>query len=121
MWGVVKETGVDDEGLASFHRDYFAYPLYRDDALNFYRALGQRKLGVGSLFGMLWNGSSIKKRWQDSGVKGENMLGEGFKQGGVIVFGKDGTPKYAYEEITGTVVPTDGLVAAINALKEEQS
>lgn len=121
LFGIVKENGVDDDGLFSFHRDFFNYPLFRDDKLEFYNALGGRKLGITSLFGMLWNGSSIKKRWEDSNITGENLKGEGLKQGGVIVFGKDGKPKYAYEEVTGTVVPTDDLLAALRAVKEEQS
>lgn len=120
MFGVVKETGVDDEGLSSFRRDFFDFPLYRDANLDLYRALGERKIKITSLFGMLWNGKATKKRWADGKITGENLKGEGLKQGGVIVFDKDGKQRYAYEEITGKVVPVEDILAAVNAMKEEK-
>jgi len=120
VFGVVKETGVDDEGLSSFKKEYFDFPLYRDDEYDFYGALGGRRVKMSSLFGMLFSGNSLRNRWKEKNITGANMVGEGIKQGGVIVFGKDGKQRYAYEEITGTVVPTDDLVAAVNAVKEEQ-
>lgn len=117
---MVKETGVDDAGLSDFKRKFFDFDLYRDDDLALYSALGGRRMKFTSLFGMLFSGNSIKNRWKEGNITGANMKGEGILQGGVIVFGKDGKQKYAYEEITGTVVPSDDLLAAVNAVKEEQ-
>ena len=56
IFGVIKETGVDDQGLVDFCRDYFRYPIYRDQGYAFYRALGDRKA-----FSMFWNPFAILK------------------------------------------------------------
>lgn len=44
---IVKETGVDNEGLNEFATDYFPYPTYKDQALTFYNALGSGKISIG--------------------------------------------------------------------------
>jgi len=44
LFGVVKETGVDDLGLTDFYNDYFTYPLYLDEKLDFYHAFGDGKI-----------------------------------------------------------------------------
>ena len=44
---IVKETGVDDEGLNEFATEYFPYPTYKDQALTFYNSLGSGKLSLG--------------------------------------------------------------------------
>ena len=121
MFGIVKETGVDDQGLSDFST-FYPYPLYKDSELGFYKALGNRKLsiplnpfkligGVVSLFG-------IQSRLKEKKIEG-NLVGEGVKQGGVIVFGKDGTPKYAYYEKTGKELPVEDILAAIQAVKDD--
>ena len=41
------------------------------------------------------------------------MVGEGLTLGGIIVFGSDGEPKYAYPEITGSELVIDDILAAL--------
>ena len=118
LFGVVKETAVDDEGLAEFQSKYFNYPLYRDADMEFYNALGGRKVGVSSWNPISWFRSirSMGKRFKAKGIDG-NMKGDGIVQGGVIIFGKDGNPKYAYEEKTGKELPVADILAAVNDVR----
>jgi len=119
MFGVVKETGVDDEGLRAFQKDHFAFPLYRDENLDFYRAFGDGKITDSMSWWSLLNPyklyksmKAVSKRMKGKNLTG-NMVGEGLKTGGIIVFGTDGEPKYAYLEITGSPLETDDLLAAL--------
>lgn len=131
MFGVVKETGVDDEGLREFQKNHYPYPIYRDENLDFYRAFGDGKitdhLSWSTLVNpyKLYKGMKImSKRMKEKKLKG-NMVGEGLKTGGIIVFGKDGEPKYAYPEVTGSALENDDILAALkdvagsSASKEE--
>jgi len=119
---VVKETGVDDEGLADFKSKFYNHDLYRDERKVFYDGLGGRKLKIPlnpfKLFKGIFSVRSIGKRLKQKQIEG-NMIGEGIVQGGVIVFGKDGKPKYAYEEVTGDELPVADILAAAMAVKEE--
>jgi len=122
MFGVVKETGVDDEGLRVFQKDHFPYPLYRDENLDFYRAFGDGKITDHLSWWTILNPYKIykgmkqmSKRMKSKNLEG-NLVGEGLKTGGIIVFGSDGEPKYAYPEITGSALDTDDIVAALQAV-----
>jgi hypothetical protein len=124
LFGVIKETGVDDEGLLEFANQFFTEALYRDSELAFYKALGDRKL---SLTGMVWGMfvskraeyKAMAQRLKDKEIEG-NMKGEGIKQGGVIIFDKKGDPKYAYLEETGKDIIVADLVSAVQAVRAEQ-
>jgi AhpC/TSA antioxidant enzyme len=122
--GIVKETGVDDEGLLEFGKSY-PYPIYRDVDLKFYQALGNRKLSLETwnplriVKGMLWLRDAVK-RTESKNLEG-NLKGEGFLKGGVIIFGKDGTQKYAYAEETFEEFPSSDILAAIDVLKKNES
>lgn len=119
MFGVVKETGVDDEGLRAFQNDHYSFPLYRDENLDFYRAFGDGKITDSMSYWTLLNPYKLYKGMKEMGKRMEsknlegNMVGEGLKTGGIIVFGSDGKPKYAYKEITGSPLETDDIVAAL--------
>lgn len=125
LWGVMKETGVDDQGLCDF-TGFYPYPLYKDDPinLNFYKALGNRKLSIPfnpfKMMGGMMSFFSSNSRVKEKKIEG-NMVGEGMLKGGVIIFGKDGSPKYAYLEQIGSELPVEDILAAVHALKKEQS
>lgn len=119
LFGLVKETGVDDKGLVDFQTKYFPHPLYRDEEKAFYDALGRRKVSIST-----WNPlkmfrgmKKMNKRLKAKNLEG-NMKGEGLVQGGIIIFGKDGKAKYCYEEETGSEVPVNDILAAVYAVKE---
>lgn len=117
LFAVVKETGVDDEGLASFQHSAFPYSIYRDDSHALYKALGNRKIGLFSLVRLLAN-FSLMKRLKEKEIDG-NTKGEGFKKGGLIVFGKDGEPRAMLKEETGQDLPVVDIVSTLNALRNE--
>lgn len=94
--------------------------MYRDENLDFYRAFGDKKITADFSIWSLMNpfkiyGSmkEIGKRLKEKNLEG-NLKGEGLKTGGIIVFGSDGEPKYAYPEKTGSPLETDDILAALN-------
>ena len=124
VFGVVKETGIDDAGLAEFQERYFAsYPLYRDTTYAFYQALGDRRLGIGAvlnpmvLFGLLCDAVTQLR----SKTIGGNGKGEGVVQGGIIVFDRDGKPVCMYEEETGVTLRVAEIAAALEAIRMQCS
>ncbi len=121
LFGTVKETGVDDKGLTEFYQKHFPYPLYKDEGLVFYNDFyGKRKVGLPSINPLkLYRGyKKMSNRMEEKGLSG-NFKGEGSVQGGVIIFGTDGKPKYAYEEETGSEIPEDDIIASLNAVKTQ--
>ena len=118
LFGIVKETGVDDEGLREFHSKFYDYPLYKNEGLEFYKALGSGKLGFTSMLKLLFGYRSVTKRMKSKNIDG-NLVGEGLVKGGVIIFDKKGKPKYSYQEVTGNQMPVDDIAAAVQSIKEE--
>lgn len=119
LFGIIKETSVDDKGLFDF-TGFFPYPLYKDVNLDFYMALGNRKLSLPwnpwtFIKGIFWV-RRIGKRLKAKNIEG-NLVGEGLTKGGVIIFGKDKRAKYAYAEETGEELPLDDILAAVEAVK----
>ena len=124
IFGVVKETGVDDEGLADFHKNYFgSNPLYRDTTYAFYQALGDRRVGMGAvlnpsaLFGILCDVFDRLRRQKIGGSE----KGEGVVQGGIIVFDKDGRPACMYEEEIGNDLRVAEIAAALDVVRKQGS
>lgn len=115
LWGVVKETGVDDEGLSKFYNEYYTYPLYKDEKLVLYNDFfGKRRIGLTT-----WNPIALYRGYKEMNQRLEekkldgNMSGEGMIQGGLIIFDNDGNVRYAYEEIIGDELDIDDIVAAL--------
>lgn len=117
---IVKEIGVDDEGLSVFYNDHFKYPLFKDNGLVFYNDFfGKRKLWLTTYNPLkLYSGyKDMTNRLKEKKLEG-NMVGEGIVQGGVIIFDKNGLAKYAYEEETGKELNMDDIVAALKAVAD---
>ena len=115
FWGMVKETGVDDEGLAEFYNNHFTFPLYRDEERVAYQALGNRKIGLTTWNPWrLWKGyNDMNQRLKEKNLEG-NLVGEGLVQGGVFIFDAKGVLRYAYEEETGSPLKMADLQAAMD-------
>ena len=63
---------------------------------------------------------AIGRRLKSKNLEG-NMVGEGLTLGGIIVFGSDGEPKYAYPEVTGSELEIDDILAALKDVSGEGS
>lgn len=111
--GVVKEAGVDDESLIKFHTHYFRkLPIYKDDKWMTYKALGGRKITIrGLINGFL----ASRKRLAEKDIETKLGSGDGWMQGGVLVFDRRGTLRYAYEEDYGSEIDTDSLTRVVAA------
>lgn len=111
---------MDDPGLYDFYNEYFTYPLYKDESLSFYTALGTRKLKIST-----WNPikmfrgmRNISKRLSKKNISG-NYKGEGLVQGGVIIFDATGKARFAYREETGSEIPIEDIIAVVKELRAE--
>jgi hypothetical protein len=121
LFGVVKETGVDDVGLTAFYEDHFTYPLYKDDGLVFYNVFfGKRSIKLSTYNPVkLYSGyKEMTKRLQEKKLEG-NMVGEGMVQGGIVIFDKNGKARYAYEEDIGTELNMDDIIDSLKALQSD--
>lgn len=122
IFGIVKEVGVDDEGLAEFESTFFPYPLYRDESQMFYNALGLRKMSVKSWnpFKIFRGLREVYKRLTKKNISG-NMKGEGLIQGGIIIFDRTGKARFAYREETGFEVPINDIISAARVVKAKET
>jgi hypothetical protein len=120
LWGIVKETGVDDEGLYEFQKTYYPYPLYKDVDWAIYKAMGNRKIALTTWNPWkLWKGyKALSQRLKEQKIDG-NLKGEGMIQGGILLFDAQGILRYAYEEEIGTPLDVTDIRAAYDALVQE--
>lgn len=114
----MKETGVDDEGLKEFATEYFPHPTYKDEALTFYNALGSGKMSIGyNPFAMIaWIRNSMQMV-KDLDVKTHNTKGEGFLQGGWILFNQSGIPQAAFQENAKQRVQIDAILKEVQLMR----
>lgn len=118
MWGVIKEVGVDDEGLSEFHNSFFNFPLYLDVERQTFQAFGSRRIGLTT-----WNPLRLYRGMKEMGnrlssknITG-NYVGEGMIQGGIMLFDTAGNLRYAYDEQIGSELPVEEIQAAIDAIR----
>ena len=118
FWGFVKETGVDDEGLLELYKDYFTFPLYRDEKLLTYAVLGNRWISLKSWnpFKIWSNYRSMVQRTESRNIK-VNLAAKGLVQSGVFVFDSAGVLKYAYEEDTGFALEMEDIKAELDHVR----
>lgn len=115
MMGVLKED-TDTEGIQTFQNNFYPFPLYVDQELQFYKALGNRKLRSWNIFKMLTSYPGLKKRLaskSEGGIAG-NYKGEGLLQGGVLL--TSGTQQEVvlqYTEKTGNEVPVTEIESKV--------
>jgi hypothetical protein len=111
--GVVKETGVDDAALVDFYEKYFKKnKLYKDPKWQIYNCMGARKLSVMRL---LTQAARLSCRYRKKNIVNIPFGGDIFTKGGVLIFDKYGTLRYAYLESYGDVLPEEEIKAAIRA------
>jgi len=115
---IVKETGVDDEGLKEFATEYFPHPTYEDEALTFYNALGSGKMSISyNPFAMIkWIRNSMNMI-KDLDVKTHNTKGEGFLQGGWILSNRSGIPQAAFQENAKQRVQIDAILKEVQLMR----
>jgi len=108
---IVKETGIDDEGLKEFITEYFPYVCYKDQDRVFYKNLGSGTMSLGfNPMNMIKLIMNSKKMMKDFNVSSWNTKGEGLLQGGWILFDTDGIPRAAFQEDAKKRIPIDKII-----------
>jgi hypothetical protein len=143
VFAIVKETGIDDEGLLEFYHEYLPHPTYKDQERVFYTALGSGQISMGfNPIRIFKNIQDSLKRINDLGVKSYNIkggkilrhiiscvmffnsclqhehdiIGEGLLQGGWIIFDTNGMPCAAFQENAKERIPIESILAEAKKL-----
>jgi hypothetical protein len=116
-WAVIKEIGIDDEGLLSMYQEHFPFPFYRDTELRLYKALGDRRV---KRTDVLMKTIPATRRVRRKGFTG-NMYGkgEGFLLGGILIFNQQGKIRYAYQDIFGAPLPVKEIRQVLQQVIDE--
>mmetsp|Transcript_21149 Transcript_21149/g.29644 ORF Transcript_21149/g.29644 Transcript_21149/m.29644 type:complete len:121 (-) Transcript_21149:215-577(-) len=106
--------------LKGFQRYWKDYPVYLDEEKNFFKALGDRWLGIISGFtsSRVWKNVD---RAKNGGYKG-NLKGEGRLLGGVLVVGKgdEGVLADFREEVWGDHADPKDILEACKKIGKNQ-
>ena len=116
LWAIVKETGIEEQGILTFFSDYFHYPIYKDEKWKTYKAMGERTL---TSFKILKRCLAARGRWAEKGLINRLKGGDIWVQGGILLF-KRGRLRYAYEEEYGKELAVSDIRQAIKALQTEE-
>jgi hypothetical protein len=124
LWGIIKEVGVDDNGLMEFQQQYFNnLPVYHDINNDIYTAFGKRsilKLRTWNPFSIYRGFKNIGKRLSEQNITG-NYKGEGMIQGGIIIFDASGTIRYTINEEIGTPFDIDTILLALRNISTQDN
>jgi hypothetical protein len=110
LFGIIKEVGVDTEGLLEFESKYFNNNnIYIDEKKEFYAALGNN-----SLLSQPWHSwnpftlysdfGKLMGRMDEKKIKG-NLKGEGLLKGGLYVISPTAGVVFEHKEQSGTPMP----------------
>lgn len=114
----VKETGADDQDILDFYEKYFHHSIYKDPNWGIYKAMGARKI---SGFGLIRGIMNSLNRYKQKNIDYTMGKSDGWMQGGLLVFDKDGNLRYAYEENFGEELDLDLLSAAVAEARSDTS
>ena len=118
LLATVKETGADDKDILDFYEKYFHHSIYKDPTWGIYKAMGARKISGLGLFKGLMNSFHRYKQKKIDYSLGKS---DGWMQGGLLVFDKDGHLRYAYEENFGDELDLELLAAAVAEARSDTS
>ena len=117
LFGIVKETGVDDEALLEFYSDYFPFPLHQDTKQDAFRFFGNRKISVWKLFR---TAKRVGKMYDKRKIVNRPLGGDIFTQGGVLLFDKSGKLRFVFYESYGDDLDLDAMRFAIQDILQQQ-
>lgn len=110
LYGIIKEVGVDTEGLLDFQSKYFNNnEVFLDSDREFYKVLGNKSLLSQPLsswnpFTLYHDFNSLMGRMKEKKIEG-NLKGEGLLKGGLLIVSPTKGVVYKHEESTGTAMP----------------
>lgn len=121
MFGVIKEVGVDTEGLLEFQSKYFGdNEIYFDEKKEFYHALGNQSLLSQRLhswnpFQLYTDFNKMKDRMKNKKIEG-NLIGEGLLKGGLFIVSPTEGVVYEHHESSGSPMPYEEIEAMVAKL-----
>lgn len=104
-------------GVGEFQSSYFLdYPVYMDSKKEFYSYLGNKSLLGQPLsswnpFKLYSDFTALSARLKAKEVSG-NLKGEGLLKGGIIITHPTRGVVYTHQEMTGSEMPYDEIIAA---------